>query len=160
VWLSIAEFDRALGDGFSIHEPELRLRGGRPLRIDIDRNIVPILIDEYQRVLLHGHYADALMLPHNLLESAGFPAPREISQPELLQNLEILALNAYRLHPDEDWYAVASRALALLGVNMVGIAICALIAFASWHLFEKRWLALKRRPQLNHPGIIKEAVPT
>jgi len=53
-----------------------------------------------------------------------------------------------------------SRALALLGVNVVGIGICALIAFASWHLFEKRWLALKHRPQLNHPGIIKEAVPT
>ncbi len=52
-----------------------------------------------------------------------------------------------------------SRALALLGVNVAGIALCALIAFASWHLFEKHWLALKRRPQLNHPGLIKEAVP-
>ena len=52
-----------------------------------------------------------------------------------------------------------SRALALLGVNVAGIAICALLAFASWHLFEKHWLALKRRPQLNHPRIIKEAVP-
>jgi peptidoglycan/LPS O-acetylase OafA/YrhL len=53
-----------------------------------------------------------------------------------------------------------SRALALLGVNAVGIGLCVLIAFASWHLFEKHWLALKRRPQLNHPGLIKEAVPT
>ena len=52
-----------------------------------------------------------------------------------------------------------SRALALLGVNVVGIGLCALIAFASWHLFEKRWLALKHRPHLNHPGM-KEAVPT
>jgi peptidoglycan/LPS O-acetylase OafA/YrhL len=52
-----------------------------------------------------------------------------------------------------------SRALALLGVNLVGIALCALVAFASWHLFEKHWLALKGRPELNHPRIIKEAVP-
>jgi peptidoglycan/LPS O-acetylase OafA/YrhL len=53
-----------------------------------------------------------------------------------------------------------SRALALLGVNLAGIAACALVAFASWHLFEKHWLALKRSPRLNHPRIIKEAVPT
>jgi peptidoglycan/LPS O-acetylase OafA/YrhL len=52
-----------------------------------------------------------------------------------------------------------SRALALLGVNLVGIALCSLVAFASWHLFEKHWLAMKRWPQLNHPRIIKEAVP-
>ena len=48
----------------------------------------------------------------------------------------------------------------MLGVNLVGIALCALVAFASWHLFEKHWLALKHRPQLNHPSIFKEAVPT
>jgi peptidoglycan/LPS O-acetylase OafA/YrhL len=52
-----------------------------------------------------------------------------------------------------------SRALALLGVDLASIALCALVAFASWHLFEKHWLALKRRPQLHHPEIIKEAVP-
>lgn len=55
---------------------------------------------------------------------------------------------------------VHSRALALLAVDVAGIALCAAVAFASWHLFEKHWLALKHRPQLNHPSIFKEAVPT
>jgi peptidoglycan/LPS O-acetylase OafA/YrhL len=56
--------------------------------------------------------------------------------------------------------ALHSRALALLGVNLAGIGICALVAYVSWHLFEKRWLALKNSPRLNHPRLIKEALPT
>jgi peptidoglycan/LPS O-acetylase OafA/YrhL len=45
------------------------------------------------------------------------------------------------------------RALALLGVNAGGIAACSLVAYASWHLFEKHWLLLKCRPLFNHPGV-------
>jgi peptidoglycan/LPS O-acetylase OafA/YrhL len=45
------------------------------------------------------------------------------------------------------------RALALLGVNAGGIAVCSLVAYASWHLFEKHWLLLKFRPLFNHPGV-------
>lgn len=46
-----------------------------------------------------------------------------------------------------------SRPLDVLGVNVIGIAVCAIIAFGSWHLFEKQWLSLKMRPAFNHPGI-------
>jgi hypothetical protein len=46
---------------------------------------------------------------------------------------------------------VPSRALALLGVNVVGVGVCVVIAYASWHLFEKYWLALKMRPLFNFP---------
>jgi peptidoglycan/LPS O-acetylase OafA/YrhL len=48
---------------------------------------------------------------------------------------------------------VPSRALAILSVNVVGIAVCAVVAYASWQLFEKHWLALKLHPLFNHPGV-------
>jgi peptidoglycan/LPS O-acetylase OafA/YrhL len=51
------------------------------------------------------------------------------------------------------------RALALLGVNAVGIAVCSVIAYASWHLFEKRWLALKTRPLFNYSTIPQSRRP-
>jgi peptidoglycan/LPS O-acetylase OafA/YrhL len=53
--------------------------------------------------------------------------------------LTVVALQAF----------LPSRALAFIGVNVVGIAVSAVIAYASWHLFEKHWLALKLRPLFN-----------
>lgn len=50
------------------------------------------------------------------------------------------------------------RALALLGVNAGAIAVCSLVAYASWHLFEKHWLLLKVRPLFNHPGVTTAVV--
>lgn len=52
---------------------------------------------------------------------------------------------------------VPSRALAVLGVNVLGIAVCAVVAYASWQLFEKHWLALKLHPLLNHPSVAAPA---
>jgi hypothetical protein len=113
VWDALVEFDRALGaigDELDIQEPDLFWRNGSSVRIKIDRSIVRILVDEYQRVLLHGHFADALLLPHNLLERYG--SPQQIKPPDLLLDLEVLTLDAYRSDPREDWYALVSRALA------------------------------------------------
>jgi peptidoglycan/LPS O-acetylase OafA/YrhL len=53
---------------------------------------------------------------------------------------------------------VRFRALALLGVNAGGIAACSLVAYASWHLFEKHWLTLKLRPLFNH-AVVSSPVP-
>ena len=54
---------------------------------------------------------------------------------------------------------VRFRVVALLGLNAGAIAMCSVTAFASWHLFEKHWLALKSRPLLNHSGVAARVGP-
>ncbi len=51
------------------------------------------------------------------------------------------------------------RVVAIGAMNLLGVGVCALLAFASWHLFEKHWLALKSRPLLNHAAPEMPAVP-
>lgn len=45
---------------------------------------------------------------------------------------------------------VGSKALGVLAVNAAAFGVCAAAAFASWHVYEKHWLALKERRGFRH----------
>jgi hypothetical protein len=92
VWSAICRFEGAIGKKFVVvREPELESTAGTTT-FSLDRRIVPHLTSEYQNLMLHGRFADALQVPDNLLEYVR----GKFSAPSVLRNIDVIFLDSFR----------------------------------------------------------------
>ncbi len=106
VWEALVAFSRRLP--ISVSEPGLFTSDASEVSYSIDFSVVSVLAAEFESLLARRRYADALLIPDNVLDRA----EAKVKCPEELRNIELMCLAEARAEQNKDWHSFVADSLS------------------------------------------------